>query len=139
MDTAVIIAAHKFAARSLLEAAEMVYGKQENLECIDFLETDDMETLMGKYREAVGRLDTGRGLLYLVDLFGGSPFNAACRIAAAESGQKVIAGVNVPMLIEVLAGRAFLSMEELIEAGTRAGRDGVRRYERTAEEDPDDE
>jgi PTS system mannose-specific IIB component len=41
-----------------------------------------------------------QGVLFLVDTWGGSPFNAASRIVVDKEHYEVIAGVNIPMLVE---------------------------------------
>ena len=43
----------------------------------------------------------------MVDLFGGSPFNAASIIAMKNSNMEIVTGVNLPMILEVLGSREF--------------------------------
>ncbi|STM16114.1 mannose-specific PTS system EIIAB component [Escherichia coli] len=60
------------------------------------------ETLIEKYNAQLAKLDTTKGVLFLVDTWGGSPFNAASRIVVDKEHYEVIAGVNIPMLVETL-------------------------------------
>ena len=50
-------------------------------------------------------MDTSGGVLFLVDTWGGSPFNAASRIAVDKENYEVITGVNIPMLVETFMAR----------------------------------
>lgn len=140
MNTAIIVVTHKRAAAGLIEAAGMVFGEPENLVCIEFSETDSIDALTDKYKEAIKKnLNIEDGLLYLVDLFGGSPFHAACRMAVKHPDQEVVTGVNMPMLLEVLSCRSFLSCTQLAKKGILAGINGIRRFQLEVHENEGDE
>ncbi|STD21241.1 PTS mannose transporter subunit IIAB [Enterobacter asburiae] len=62
------------------------------------------KTLIEKYNAQLAKLDTSKGVLFLVDTWGGSPFNAASRIVVDKEHYEVVAGVNIPMLVETLHG-----------------------------------
>jgi len=124
---ALVIGTHGWAAEQLLKTAEMLLGEQENVGWIDFVPGENAETLIEKYQAQLARLDTSKGVLFLVDTWGGSPFNAASRIVVDKPGYDVIAGVNIPMLVETLMGRDDNpSLEELIHIAVEAGREGVK-------------
>lgn len=127
MTIALVIGTHGWAAEQLLKTAEMLLGEQENVGWIDFVPGENAETLIEKYQAQLARLDTSKGVLFLVDTWGGSPFNAASRIVVDKPGYEVIAGVNIPMLVETLMGRDDdPSLEELIHIAVEAGREGVK-------------
>ena len=58
-----------------------------------------------KYTAQLSKLDTSKGVLFLVDTWGGSPFNAASRIVVDKEHYEVVAGVNIPMLVETFMAR----------------------------------
>ena len=127
MTIALVLGPHGWAAEQLLKTAEMLLGEQENVGWIDFVPGENAETLIEKYQAQLARLDTSKGVLFLVDTWGGSPFNAASRIVVDKPGYDVIAGVNIPMLVETLMGRDDdPSLEELIHIAVEAGREGVK-------------
>ncbi|WP_394516123.1 PTS mannose transporter subunit IIAB [Pantoea sp. SGAir0430] len=127
MTIALVIGTHGWAAEQLLKTAEMLLGEQENVGWIDFVPGENAETLIEKYQAQLARLDTSKGVLFLVDTWGGSPFNAASRIVVDKPDYDVIAGVNIPMLVETLMGRDDdPSLEELIHIAVEAGREGVK-------------
>ncbi len=75
----------------------------------------------------MAKLDTTKGVLFLVDTWGGSPFNAASRIVVDKEHYEVIAGVNIPMLVETLMARDDdPSFDELVALAVETGREGVK-------------
>jgi len=124
---AIVIGTHGWAAEQLLKTAEMLLGEQENVGWIDFVPGENAETLIEKYNTQLAKLDTQQGVLFLVDTWGGSPFNAASRIVVDKDHYEVIAGVNIPMLVETLMARDDNpSFDELVALAVETGREGVK-------------
>ena len=127
MTIAIVIGTHGWAAEQLLKTAEMLLGEQENVGWIDFVPGENAETLIEKYNAQLAKLDTAHGVLFLVDTWGGSPFNAASRIVVDKEHYEVIAGVNIPMLVETLMGRDDNpTFDELVALAVETGREGVK-------------
>ncbi len=128
MTIGIIIATHGCAAEELRKTTEMLIGEQENVATIDFVPGENAETIMGKYQEKLsGELSCCDTILFLVDTWGGSPFNAANRIAEGKDNMDIVTGVNVPMLVETFMGRDDEpSLQELVEIALETGRMGVR-------------
>ncbi|AWV45084.1 PTS mannose transporter subunit IIAB [Hafnia alvei] len=127
MSIAIIIGTHGAAAEQLLKTAEMLLGEQSNVAYIDFVPGENAETLIEKYNERLTHLDTSKGVIFLVDTWGGSPFNAASRIVTDKEHYEVITGVNVPMLVETFMARDDdPSFDELVALALETGREGVR-------------
>ncbi len=127
MSIAVIIGTHGVAAEQLLKTSEMILGEQENVAYIDFIPGENTETLMEKYNNSLKKLNTNSGVLFLVDTWGGSPFNAASRMSVDQANYEVVAGVNIPMLIETFMARDDNpSFAELISIAVEAGSCGVK-------------
>ncbi|TCP96812.1 PTS system D-mannose-specific IIA component (Man family) /PTS system D-mannose-specific IIB component (Man family) [Cricetibacter osteomyelitidis] len=128
MSIAIIIATHGVAAEQLLKTTEMLIGEQENVAFIDFVPGENAETIMQKYQaKLAGELAHCDEVLFLVDTWGGSPFNAASRVADGKDNMDIVTGVNVPMLVETFMGRDDgPSLSELVEIALESGRIGVR-------------
>jgi len=124
---AIVIGTHGWAAEQLLKTAEMLLGEQENVGWIDFVPGENAETLIVKYNAQLEKLDTSKGVLFLVDTWGGSPFNAASRIVVDKEHYEVVAGVNIPMLVETFMARDDNpSFDELVALAVETGREGVK-------------
>lgn len=127
MTIAIVIGTHGWAAEQLLKTAEMLLGEQENVGWIDFVPGENAETLIEKYTAQLQKLDTSKGVLFLVDTWGGSPFNAASRIVVDKEHYEVVAGVNIPMLVETLMARDDNpTFDELVAVAVETGREGVK-------------
>lgn len=137
MTIALVIGTHGWAAEQLLKTAEMLLGEQENVGWIDFVPGENADTLIEKYQARLAELDISQGVLFLVDTWGGSPFNAASRLVVDKPHHEVVAGVNIPMLVETLMARddnpAF---DELVAIAVETGREGVRALKAQPEEKP---
>nr|WP_255712257.1 PTS mannose transporter subunit IIAB [Xenorhabdus sp. PB30.3] len=130
-----MIGTHGAAAEQLLRTTEMLIGEQENVSYIDFVPGENADTLFEKYNKRLESLDTTQGVLFFVDTWGGSPFNAANRIAVDKENYEIITGVNVPMLVEAFMCRDDdPSMEELVAVALETGREGIRALKTEPEE-----
>lgn len=127
MTIAVIIGTHGSAAEQLLKTTEMILGEQENVSFIDFIPGENAENLVKKYQEKRLQLDCSKGLLFLVDMWGGSPFNAANQIATDDENIEIVTGINIPMLIELFMARDDdPSMQELVDIALSSGQSGIK-------------
>lgn len=127
MSIAVLMTTHGQAANELRKTAEMIIGEQENLTCLDFVPGENGDVLADKMRQALQGLETAKGVLFLVDLWGGTPFNASSAVVKDLPNAAIVAGVNVPMLIETLLAREDSDdLEELVKTALTAGAEGVK-------------
>ncbi|QDX30006.1 PTS mannose transporter subunit IIAB [Dickeya poaceiphila] len=127
MSIAIMLCTHGATAGPLLNTAEMILGEQSNVGWIDFVPGENTEILMEKYQAKLAELDTSQGVLFLVDTWGGSPFNAASRLVNDKKNHEVVAGVNIPMLAETFMARDDNpGFDELVAIAVEAGRAGVK-------------
>ncbi|MEG3175237.1 PTS sugar transporter subunit IIA [Sphingomonas sp. RB3P16] len=116
-----VLVTHGRLADEFVTAMEHVVGKQEGVATVNIGPEDDMEARRNDIAEAIARVDTGRGVILLTDLFGGTPSNLA--ISLMERGRiEVIAGINLPMLIRLESARKKLKIVEAVAAAREAGR-----------------
>lgn len=135
MSIAIVIGTHGSAAEQLLKTAEMILGSQDNVAWIDFVPGENAETLIEKYTARLADLDTTAGVLFLVDTWGGSPFNAASRIVIDKENYEVVTGVNIPMLAETFMARDDNpTFQELVGIAVETGRIGVKALKAPEEE-----
>jgi PTS system mannose-specific IIA component len=100
---------------------EHVVGPQSAVETICIGPDDDMEMRRGDIAKAIRKVDAGRGVIVLTDLFGGTPSNLA--ISLMQPGKvEVIAGINLPMLIRLEGARRTMNVKDAVAAAREAGR-----------------
>lgn len=127
MDTAIIICTHGSTAESLVKTIEMLLGKQKNICWINFLSEDNTQILKEKYIKHIENLKTNKNILFLVDMWGGTPFNVAHQIIANKKNYTIITGVNIPMLTEIcMSLNDNLTIQELINVAIQSGRNGIK-------------
>lgn len=135
---AIIVGTHGSFSKQILRSAEMIFGKQENVSSVTFETGEGLDDLVEKYKNESEKLDCKDGILFLVDLFGGSPFNAASRIVTENDNMDVLTGINLPMLLEIYGSREFSNLEELVSIGKKAGSEGIKSLREVFSE-PEDE
>lgn len=101
----IIIATHGEFAAGIKQSSSMILGEQEKVESVVFMPNEGPDDLYRKLQEAITKLETEE-ILFLVDLWGGSPFNQANRLLEeSPENRAIVAGLNLPMLLEAYGER----------------------------------
>lgn len=103
----IIVTGHGNFASGLTSSLELIAGAQEKYEIVDFPQGDGVEELTQKLNAAMDSLQDTDGILVLSDLAGGSPFKTAVMCSLERKNVEVIAGTNLPLLIEASLSKAF--------------------------------
>lgn len=120
----IVVASHGSLAAGMLDALELLSGKQPAICAIGLQRGDSPDAFKDKVQEAVNVVDEGDGVLALVDLFGGTPSNAVAQLLERDD-LNAVAGVNLPMLLSVVFARDEMDLKALTEEAVRASRDSV--------------
>lgn len=115
-----ILVTHGRLAEEFVHAMEHVVGRQEAIATVCIGPDDDAEKRRAEIAGAIRKVDSGKGVVILTDLFGGTPSNLA--ISLLDSGRvEVIAGVNLPMLIRLAGVRKDHDVVTAVAAAREAG------------------
>jgi PTS system mannose-specific IIA component len=117
----IVIIAHAGLATEFRAALEHVVGAQGQMETLSIGPEDDMELRRKELIAAIGRVDSGAGVIVLTDMFGGTPSNLAISVME-DTGAEVIAGANLPMLIRLASARRDKPLAEAVNLAKEAGR-----------------
>lgn len=124
----IVIASHGEFASGILQSGQMILGEQENVKACTLMPSDSPENIKAKMEEAIASFDNKDEVLFLIDLWGGTPFNqASALINGHEDKWAIVTGLNLPMLVEAFASR--FSMETAHEIATHisgSAKEGVR-------------
>lgn len=120
MSIGIVIATHGLSSVELLKSAEMIAGKQKDVETVTFEEGEGLEELANNYTCALKKLIHTDNIIILVDLLGGSPFNVA-----ADQNCEVITGVNIPMLLELFVNRENIEADVLVNKLVLATKESI--------------
>ena len=83
----------------------------------------DPDAVLRKAQHSIVKLNRGAGVLVLTDMYGSTPSNIAAHLVN-ETQVKVIAGINLPMLVRVL-NYPQLDLYQLVDKALSGGRDGI--------------
>jgi PTS system mannose-specific IIA component len=119
-----LIVTHCDLGRELLNAAEFIVGRIEAAQCVSITQTNDSEKIHRMIEDKVHSLDSGKGVLILTDMFGGTPSNISLSFLR-EDTVEVLSGVNLPMVISVFENRPKLSLGELAEKAQETGKKSI--------------
>lgn len=120
----VVICCHGEMAVGLRSAAEMIVGPQPLVATVGVAPADGRSDVEAALRSAAAAVDCGAGVIVLTDITGGTPFVEAARRRGRS--YEIVAGVNLPALIEVLVGRANATdIHALAAAAVEIGRKHV--------------
>jgi PTS system mannose-specific IIA component len=116
-----VIVTHGGLAAEFISAMEHVVGPQRGVAAICIGPEDDMERRRQDILDAAAAVNTGKGVILLTDMFGGTPSNLAIT-TMSQTGAEVIAGLNLPMLIKLAGVRHKCTLEECVHWAQEAGR-----------------
>jgi len=96
----VLITTHGNLGNELIKSAELIRGPLNDILHICVDQAKDVEDLKKEISNAIKKLDKGKGVLVLTDLFGGTPSNISLSFMK-EGKVEVLTGVNLPMVLKL--------------------------------------
>ena len=124
----IILESHGDFAKGILQSGEMIFGTQPNVKAVTLQPSEGPDDIRAKMEEAITTFENPEQVLFMVDLWGGTPFNQTSGlINGHEDTWAVVTGLNLPMLIEAFASR--MSMESAQEIAAHVygvAKEGVR-------------
>lgn len=101
----IIVTGHNRFSEGMVSSIEMIAGKHDNFEYINFTDDVTPEQLENSLRDTIARLDVGKGVLVFTDLKGGTPYIKASTIKFENDNVEVLSGSNVAMILDALLTR----------------------------------
>lgn len=124
MSVSLLIISHGDVGKALVKAVIDTFGELPLLTKTFRIDKNDDPNLKVKQIETiVSTLDQGDGILILTDLYGSTPSNIA-EMLHQKCLSRMIAGVNLPMLIRIM-NYPDLTLDDLVEKALSGGQDGI--------------
>ena len=109
----IIIVTHSNFAEGIKNSVEMIAGKQDNFTAINFENGEDIEDLKNRIsQKAEEYTSKGLDVIYVTDWKGATPFNA-CLYVSTQIWGPVVAGLCLPILLELVLTRDTMDIEDL--------------------------
>lgn len=135
---AIVIASHGDFASGVLQSATMIFGKQEKVKTVSFQPNEGPDDLKNKFEIALTTFSPDDTVLFLVDLWGGSPFNVASQIVAEhQDSMALMTGVNLPIVIDAFTVRDQ-PLDKVVAHLEQSGKQGIRHLDLTSHDEEDD-
>ena len=123
----IVIVAHGGLAREYHAAVEHVVGPQAGMVSIAIAPEEDRAAKQAEICAAADSVDTGKGVVIVTDMFGGSPTNLSLR-ACSPQNRRILYGANLPMLIKLAKSRRA-TVPEAVEAAIEAAHKYINSHE----------
>lgn len=124
----IILLSHGPFAVSLVETAGMLFGDAENIAAYTLDPGDDIDHFRESFVETLNEFP--EGTIIMVDLFGGTPCNQVMRyIQETEKPLEVVAGMNLPMLVNAIMARESMVGKEFSMDAVANGQSGILRVD----------
>lgn len=121
----IIVITHGDFGAYLIEAAEGIVGVQNSgLKNVSISPRMTLERVKEAVTKAIEEMNSPDGLVFLIDMPGGTPMNVVLPLAKDIAKSAVICGVNINMMTSAFAYRATLDFDRLavkiVEDGRKA-------------------
>lgn len=125
MNAGLLLVTHGKLGRHLLDTmTEMMSGTLPlQHDTLEVRRVQSPEAMLAQGSKTIERLDSGAGVLILTDAFGSTPSNIANKLAAGANA-RVVAGVNLPMLVRI-CNYPKSSLDELAKIAVEGGQRGI--------------
>ncbi|TXJ39259.1 PTS sugar transporter subunit IIA [Brachyspira aalborgi] len=123
MKPALIVMSHGKFSNEIIESAKMILGNIEGYETVSMHNEEGFEITSKKLQKCIDKLDRNN-ILILVDLYGGTPFNIANIFLHKKNNIRLIAGMNLAMIIEYFSSNTE-DLDVLVNEIIKAGKDNI--------------
>ncbi len=124
----IILASHGDFAKGILQSGSMIFGEQKNVQAVTLMPSEGPDDIKAKMKDAIASFDSQDEILFLVDLWGGTPFNQANSLFEEHKDKwAIVAGMNLPMVIEAYGARLSMeSAQEIAASIIDSAKEGVK-------------
>jgi len=127
----VVLASHGDFCFGILNSYQMIAGENKQIVAVS-LDDSGIEIFTQRFTSLLDQVLETDEVLILTDIKGGTPYNEAFNYFMKNSSKtRVIAGMNLPMVIELGLNLSHNSLEELYQLGLNVGRSSIEGAEET--------
>jgi PTS system mannose-specific IIA component len=95
-----VLVTHGALGEELVAVAEKIVGRLPHVAAVSVGWHDDVDDAKSRIEECINKVDQGKGVIILTDMFGGTPSNVAMSFMIANKID-VVTGVNLPMVVKL--------------------------------------
>lgn len=125
----IVLASHGGFADGIAQSAQMLFGEQKDFAHVILKPSEGPDDIRGKMEKAIASFENQDEVLFLVDLWGGTPFNQANGLAEKHDKWAIVAGMNLPMVVQALTERmmdANATARQIATKVVEPAKDGIK-------------
>jgi len=125
----IVLASHGAFAAGIKESGQMIFGPQDAVEAVVLTPEMGPDDFRAKLLDAIDKFENKEQILFLADLWGGTPFNQISKLIEERGGEDwvCVTGMNLPMVIEAYGDRFGMeTAKEIAQAIKPEAKNGVR-------------
>lgn len=121
----ILVLTHGELGRQFINTAKQIgINSEESVVALGIDPSDSPDMLRDQVAQNIKKVNNGKGVLILTDLFGGTPTNIS--LSFLEAGKvEVVTGLNLPMIIKAINSRAGHDLESLAKLAAEAGKENI--------------
>ena len=116
-----VLVTHGNLANEFVNALQHVLGDQKQISTVCIGPDDNLEKRKQDIINSIAKVDRGKGVVLLTDMFGGTQSNLAISVMNKKNVE-VITGINLPMLIKLASVRKSGNLIDTVNIAQEAGR-----------------
>jgi len=120
----ILVVTHGQFGEECIKSLSLITGEYEKLASLSLNPADSVLDLAQQVKETLDALDDGDGVLALVDLLGGSPFNAVAS-QMKDRNLECVTGLNMSMLMNAAEERDSCTLKELAALAMERAAEGI--------------
>ena len=125
----IILASHGGFSAGIKESGQMIFGPQEDVEAVVLTPDMGPDDFRAKLLAAIDTFSQKEQILFLADLWGGTPFNQISKLIEERGGEDwvCVTGLSLPMLLEAYGDRMGMdTAKEIAQAIKPEAKGGIR-------------
>lgn len=121
----VVIVTHGELGASLLDTCRMITGERPGITSVAVQPGHGVDDIRERIAAAIDQVRGQKGVILLVDMFGGTPSNIGLSFLG-EKDVEVVTGVNLPMITKLRGLAPDLSLRETAAVLSEYGREHIK-------------
>ena len=120
----ILIVTHGKFGEEMLESAQAIVGRQENISTVKLPSEEAPEMLKNRLDGMLSEMDRGQGVLIMTDMLGGTPCNI-CLPYARTKKVSIVSGINLYMILAAIVNRNKMELDELTQKVVESGQKNI--------------
>jgi mannose/fructose/sorbose-specific phosphotransferase system IIA component len=137
-----VVASHGKLSKGLVDAVNIIMGEPEALETVCLTNEGGIEVFKRDLEASIKKVSSKDGVLILTDLQSGTPYNTGVMLANTggfDFDIKVASGINLPVMLELLAQRNNSSLDDLVKIILECGSKSINVYKASKSNSDEDD